>query len=358
MAQQRDYYEVLGVGRGADGGECKRAYRKLAMKYHPDRNPDSKDAEEKFKEASEAYSVLSDPEKRQIYDQYGHEGLSARTGGFNTSDFPDIFGMGRGGRSGSRRGDDLQYELEIDFEDAVFGCSKEIRIPRTESCERCDGSGCEPGTRRVSCGTCGGRGQVYSQQGFLTMSRTCSRCRGTGQMIQRPCSSCRGSGLEQVQRTRRIDIPAGVDTGNRMRLAGEGNAGSSGGARGDLYVLIHVRRHDVFRREEADLHCRVKINVSQAALGARIKVPTLEGEETHTVRPGTQSGSRLLLRGKGVPKLRGSRRGDLYAHLDVDIPKRLNRDQRALFERLGEALEADPQPADGGFFGKLREGLR
>ena len=366
MVTKRDYYDVLGVDRGADAAACKRAYRKLAMKYHPDRNPGSKEAEEKFKEASEAYGVLSDPEKRQLYDQFGHEGLASRTGGFSPGDFPDvfgdifgdIFGMGRSSRSGARRGDDLQYELEIDFEDAAFGCSKEIRIPRTESCERCDGSGCEPGSRRVGCGTCRGRGQIYTQQGFLTMTRTCSRCRGTGRVIQQPCSICRGGGLQRIHRKRKIDIPAGIDTGNRMRLSGEGNAGTNGGPRGDLYVRVHVREHELFRRDKADLHCRIHINVAQAVLGAKVQVPTLEGEETHTVRPGTQSGNRLRLRGRGIPKLRGSRRGDLYAHLEVDIPKKLSRKQRELFEELGETFKTDGRPLDSGFFGKLRDGLR
>lgn len=365
MPEKRDYYEVLGVDRGADATVCKRAYRKLAMKYHPDRNPGSKAAEEKFKEASEAYSVLSDPEKRRLYDQFGHQGLSGRTGGFNPGDFPDIFGdifgdlfgMRGGGRSRARRGDDLQYELEIDFEDAVFGCTKELSIPRTVSCERCEGSGCEPGTRRATCGTCGGQGQVVSQQGFFTMSRTCSRCQGTGQVIERPCSTCRGRGLQQVRGKKKVNIPAGVDTGNRLQLRGEGNAGANGGPRGDLYVLIRVRRHKIFKREGDDIHCQVRINIAQAALGAKVNVPTLDGGETHSVRPGTQNGHRLVLRGKGVSQLNGRRRGDLYAHVEVEIPKRLNRKQRDLFERLGEALESDKRGSSTGFFDKFREGL-
>lgn len=365
MTEKRDYYEVLGVERGASAEECKRAYRRLAMKFHPDRNPDSKTAEESFKEASEAYGVLSDPEKRQAYDRFGHAGLSGN-GGFNATDFPDIFGdilsdfFGTGSRrrSGASRGDDLQYELEISFEDAVFGCSKELRIPRAESCDRCDGSGCEPGSRRAACGDCGGRGQIHTQQGFFSLSRTCPRCRGAGQVIQQPCSTCRGAGLQQVRRKRNLDIPAGVDDGTQMRLTGEGNAGRNGGPRGDLYVLIRVDEHDVFRRENSDLHCTVRINIAQAALGSPIQVPTLEGGEVHTVKPGTQSGTHLLLRGKGVAQVRGRRRGDLYAHLEVDVPKRLTADQRRLLEELGKTFDGPSPPPQNGIFSKIRDGLR
>ncbi len=361
--QKRDYYEVLGVGRDADEAECKRAYRKLALKYHPDRNPDSRDAEEKFKEASEAYSVLSDPQKRSRYDQFGHEGL-AGNGSFNTGDLRDVFGdifgdffnLGGGGRSGARQGEDLQYELELDFEEAVFGCTKELQIPRVEPCEECEGSGAAPGTSKVTCPTCRGRGQMHTQQGWLTMSRTCSHCRGTGQINERPCSDCRGEGRRRVQRNRRIDIPAGINEGNRMRIPGAGNVGTGGGPPGDLYVLIHVREHDLFHRDEADLHCTVRINVAQAALGSEISVPTLEGEETHTVKPGTQSGARLMLRGKGIPKLRGSRRGDLYAHVEVEIPTKLTREQRRLFESLRTALDGEDSKSHGGLLGKLHLG--
>lgn len=365
--EKRDYYEVLGVGRDADAATCKRAYRKLAMQYHPDRNPDSRDAEEKFKEASEAYSVLSDPDKRARYDQFGHAGLSGN-GGFNGSDlqdifseffgdFGDIFGMGSRRSSRARRGDDLQYELEITFEDAVFGTTKEIRLPRTEACDRCDGSGCEPGSRKGNCGNCGGRGQVVSQQGFFAVSRTCSRCGGTGQVIQQPCQQCQGRGARRTQRNRKVHIPAGIDDGMRLQMSGDGNAGSNGGPSGDLYVLIRVREHEVFERESSDLHCHVKVNVAQAALGAKVSVPTLEGEEVHSIKPGTQSGHRLCLRGKGVPHVRGSQRGDLYAHVDVEVPKRLSREQRELFEQLGASLEADRTDSGKGFFDKLRDGL-
>ena len=368
MVQKRDYYDVLGVPRGADEAQCKRAYRKLAMKHHPDRNPGSKEAEEKFKEASEAYSVLSDPEKRQVYDQYGHEGLAGGgMGGFNASDFPDIFGdifgdffgtSSRRGRSRATSGDDLLYELEIDFEDAAFGCSREIQIPRNETCEDCDGSGAAPGTRPVHCNRCGGRGQVQTQQGFFVMSRTCSTCRGTGQIIEQLCPTCAGRGLRQVQRKRAVDIPAGVDDGMRLRLSGEGGVGSNGGPRGDLYVQIHVREHEIFKREDADIHCHVSINVAQAALGAKVAIPTLEGEEIHTIKPGTQSGARLMLRGKGIQHVRGSRRGDLYAHVDVEIPKRLNREQRELFEQLGTTLTVEQTSDEDSFFDKLRDGFR
>ena len=361
--EKRDYYDVLGVGRDADAAECKRAYRKLALKYHPDRNPDSKDAEDRFKEASEAYSVLSDPEKRNRYDRFGHAGLSGN-GGFNPGDFPDIFGdlfgdlfgMGRSGRSGARRGDDLQYELDLDFEEAVFGCNKELRIPRIGQCDRCDGSGCEPGSQRVRCGNCGGRGQVYTRQGFLTVAATCSRCRGTGQSINDPCTKCRGRGQSREQRKREVRIPAGVDDGTQIRLSGEGNSGSLGGPNGDLYVLVHVRPHEVFRREKADLHCTVQINVAQAVLGARVRIPTLEGDEILSVKPGTQSGSRLMIRGRGVHQLQSSRRGNLYAHIKVDIPRKLTKHQRRLFEDLSKSFGGDSRSSDGGLFGKFRSG--
>ncbi len=363
--QKRDYYEVLGVARNADAAECKRAYRKLAMKYHPDRNPGSREAEEKFKEASEAYRVLSDAEKRSQYDQFGHEGLSGN-GGVNASDFPDIFGdifgdffdLGRRGRSGARRGNDLQYELELNFEEAVFGCSKEIQFPRVEPCDSCEGSGSMPGTSKRPCRGCGGRGQVHTRMMGLMMSQTCPHCRGAGQVIDRPCTDCSGEGRRRVTRNHRIDIPAGIDDGNRMQLAGSGDVGSGGGPPGDLYVVIHVHQHELFRREGADLHCTVPISVAQAALGAEIKVPTLEGAEPYKVKAGTQPGAQFKLRGKGISRLHSGRRGDLYAQVEVRIPTKLTRDQRKLFERLQKVLDGEEREPHGGLLGKLHLGGR
>ena len=365
MVAKRDYYEVLGVGRDCSAQELKSAYRKLAMKYHPDRNPDAKDAEDKFKEASEAYSVLSDAEKRSRYDRFGHDGLSGN-GGFQPGDFADfsdvvgdffgdIFGGGGRSRNRARRGSDLQYELEIDFEDAVFGFSTDIQFPRTETCERCNGSGAEAGSRRSTCGSCGGRGQVYYQQGFFSVGRTCSACQGAGQVIRHPCKSCSGAGSQRNQRKLKVNIPPGVDHGTRLRLSGEGESGPNGGPKGDLYVLIHVREHAVFHREKYDLHCRVPVNVAQAALGAEIQAPTLEGEESVKVRPGTESGARYKLRGKGVPHLNSGRRGDLYVHVTVSMPQKLTTEQRKLFKKLGELLPAENMPSDKSFFDKLRD---
>ena len=365
MVAKRDYYEVLGVERDSGDQELKSAYRKLAMKFHPDRNPDSADAEDKFKEASEAYSVLSDSDKRARYDRFGHDGLTG-SGGFNPADvgdFSDVFGdffgdiFGGGGRSRSRprRGSDLQYELEIEFEDAVFGFSTEIQFPRTESCDRCDGSGAEPGSRKITCDTCGGRGQVYYQQGFFSVGRTCSACRGAGQVIQKPCKTCSGAGSSRTQRKLKVKIPPGVDHGTRLRLSSEGESGPNGGPKGDLYVLIHVSEHGIFHREKYDLHCQVPVNVAQVALGAEIQVPTLEGDSSVTLRPGTQSGARYKLRAKGVPHVNSGRRGDLYVHVTVAIPTKLSPEQRKLFEQLGELLPVENTPNDKGFFDKLRD---
>ena len=366
MVAKRDYYEVLGVGHDCGEQELKSAYRKLAMQHHPDRNPGSAEAEDKFKEASEAYSVLTDSDKRARYDRFGHDGLTG-SGGFQpggAGDFSDVFGDffgdifgGGGGRSRNRprRGSDLQYELEIEFEDAVFGFSTEIQFPRTEACDRCDGSGAEPGSRKITCDTCGGRGQVYYQQGLFSVGRTCSSCRGAGQVIKNPCKTCSGAGSSRTQRKLKVNIPPGVDQGTRLRLSAEGESGPNGGPKGDLYVLIHVREHAIFHREKYDLHCQVPVNIAQATLGAEIQVPTLEGDSSITLRSGTQSAARYKLKGKGVAHVNSGRRGDLYVHVTVAIPTKLSREQRKLFEQLGELLPVENAPNDKGFFDKLRD---
>ena len=365
---KRDYYEVLGVERSASGDAIKSAYRKLALKYHPDRNPDDSEAEEKFKEASEAYSVLSDAQKRQRYDQFGHQGVGgAGAGGFNPqdfSDFSDIFGdffgfgdiFGGGGRRrGPRRGSDLQYELEIEFQEAVFGKETEIQFPRVDSCGTCNGSGAKPGTQPRTCSTCGGRGQVYYQQGIFSVGRPCTACRGQGKVIESPCEECRGGGQVRRQRKMKINIPAGVDDGTRLRLTGEGEGGPNGGPAGDLYVLIRVKEHELFEREDHDLHCETGINVAQAALGAEIDVPTLEGDRKLKIPSGAQNGQRFRIRGQGVPHVNSGRRGDLIVHLRVLIPQKLSSEQKEHFEALRDLLPADHETQKKGFFDRVKD---
>ncbi len=365
--EKRDYYEVLGVGRDAADQAIKSAYRKMALKYHPDRNPNNSEAEDKFKEASEAYSVLSDAGKRNRYDRFGHQGVaSAGADGFNPADFSDFadifgdfFGFGDlfgGGqrRSRARRGTDLQYDLEVDFEDAVFGMNTEIRFPRTEACGDCDGSGAERGTSPRTCPTCSGRGQVQYQQGFFSVSRPCSSCRGAGRIVERHCSSCRGEGRVRKQRKLKLNIPPGVDTGTRLRLSGEGEGGALGGPPGDLYVLLSVREHPIFERVNSDLHCEVPINVAQAALGAEIEVPALEGSEVLRIPPGAQSGNTYRIRHKGVAGVRDGRRGDLVIHIKVVVPAKMTTLQRQLFEQLLDELPADNTPTEKGIFEKVK----
>ena len=366
MAKQ-DYYELLGLPRGAGAPEIKSAYRKLAMKYHPDRNAGDKGAEERFKGAAEAYSVLSDPDKRNRYDRFGHQGLAgAGAGGFNPADFSDfadifggffgfgdLFGGGRGRRP--RRGADLQYDLEIDFEDAAFGMNTEIRFPRMERCEECEGSGAEKGSGPTVCGQCGGRGQVQFQQGFFSISRPCSACRGAGRVIEKPCPSCRGEGAVRRQRKLKVNVPPGVDTGTRLRLNGEGEANAHGGSPGDLYVVLQVSEHPVFERSENDLHCQVPVNAAQAALGADINVPTLEGEAGLRIPAGVQTGAKFRIRHQGVADLRSGRRGDLVVHVKVVIPDKLTKAQRKLFEQLLEELPTDNAPMEKGVFEKVRD---
>jgi len=367
---KRDYYEVLGVGREAGEQDIKGAYRKLAMKHHPDRNPDDPHAEEKFKEASEAYSVLSDAQKRAAYDRFGHAGVQGAAGqsGFGQEGFPDVgdilgdfFGFGDlfGGGGGRRRnraqrGEDVRYDLEIAFEEAVFGLGAEIQVPRMEACDHCKGSGSEPGSGSSTCPTCNGRGEVIYQQSFLSIRRTCSTCNGSGHIIRNPCSTCRGQGYKQVHRKLKVNIPPGVDDGTRMRLAGEGQPGANSGPHGDLYVFLKVKPHPFFERNESDLHCTIPLNIAQAALGAEIEIPTLEGMHKLKIPEGTQNGAQFCLRHKGVHVLNGGTRGDLFVHVDVKVPARLTREQRKLMEQLRESLPVDNAPAEKGLFEKVK----
>ena len=347
---KRDYYEVLGVDRGASEGDIKKAYRRVAMKFHPDRNPDDSEAEEKFKEASEAYEVLSDGEKRAAYDQFGHDAVAGGAGGAggagfgNFSDifgdvFGDIFGGGRGGRAGPRRGSDLQYNMELTLEEAVSGITREIRIPTLASCGTCDGSGAKPGSKPSTCGTCGGLGQVRMTQGFFQVQQTCPKCRGRGSIITDPCQDCHGAGRVEEAKTLSVKIPAGVDTGDRIRLSGEGEAGPEGGPPGDLYVQVMVKEHEIFQRDGRNLYCEVPISFIDAALGGELEVPTLSGRVKLKVPPETQTGKLFRLRGKGVASVRGGGPGDLLCRVVVETPVNLNARQKELLKELQEELD-------------------
>lgn len=366
---KRDYYEILGVPRNADEGTIKSAYRKLALKYHPDRNPNDAEAEEKFKEAAEAYSVLSDAQKRAAYDRYGHQGVQgAGAAGFDPSafaDFSDIFGdffgfsdlFGGRGRRRDRpqRGDDVRYDLEISFEDMMKGLEAELQVPRTEPCSRCNATGAEPHDGLTVCPVCRGRGEVIYQQSFLSVRRTCGQCGGRGQIIRRPCTQCKGEAYVRKDRKLKVRIPPGVDTGTRVRVPGEGQPGVNGGGYGDLYVFVTVKEHPVFDRRDADLHCTVPINVAQAALGTEVELLTFDGLQTVRIPEGTQPGGQVKLKGLGVPHLNGSGRGDLYVHIDVKIPTKLTREQRKLFEQLRETLPEENEPSEKSLFEKVKD---
>lgn len=368
---KRDYYEVLAVSRTATDQEIKSAYRRLAVKYHPDKNPDDATAEERFKEAAEAYSVLSDPEQRRRYDRFGHAGVSSSAAGAGAWGAPgfggiedilgdlfgfgDVFGGGRGGarRSSAQRGADLRYDLEITLEEAANGMTAQLRIPRLESCETCKGSGAAEGSHPESCSTCAGSGQVRYQQGFFSVARTCHVCRGTGKVIKNPCSDCRGTGRVEREKQLEVKVPAGVETGSRLRVSGEGQAGTQGGTSGDLYVVIHVAEHELFERQGNNLYEAIPITFTQAALGAEIVVKTLDGEEKLKVPMGTQTGSVFRLRGKGMPSLGGRGRGDLFISVTVITPTTLTREQRRLLEQLAEVESKDLE--NKGLVDKVRD---
>ena len=368
---KRDYYEVLGVARGANEADLKSAFRKLAMKYHPDRNPGDKDCEHHFKEANEAYDVLKDAQKRAAYDRFGHAAFEHGTGGgagfgadFASSFadiFEDLFGVGGGRRgrpSGRERGADLRYNMEITLAEAFNGKTAQIRIPTAVTCEVCSGSGAKAGSRPKACPTCGGYGKIRHAQGFFTMERTCPACHGRGQVIEDPCPTCAGSGRVTRERTLAVNIPAGVEDGTRIRLAGEGEAGARGGPSGDLYIFISLAQHAFFQRDGADLHCRVPISMVTAALGGGFDVPTIDGGKTRVKVPeGTQSGRVFRLQGKGMPVLRARGTGDMYVQVMVETPQKLSKRQKELLTEFERQSSGETHPESAGFFAKVKEFL-
>lgn len=366
---KRDFYEVLGVAKDSDDQAIKAAYRKLALKHHPDRNPGDHEAEEKFKEAAEAYSVLSDAQKRAAYDRYGHQGLQASgmQGGFDPSAFSDfsdilgdffgfgdIFGGGRGRGGRAQRGDDVRFDLEITLEEVLRGKNAEIMVPRLDPCQRCNTTGAEPGGMSA-CPTCHGRGELLYQQGFLSIRRTCNSCGGRGQIVKRPCTQCKGEGYKRNDRKLKVTIPPGVDNNTRLRLQGEGQPGGSGGPAGDLYVVLKVKDHPIFERNADELHCVVPVNIAQAALGTEVDLLTLDGLQTLKVPEGAQPGSQVRLRGYGVPRLNASGRGDLIVHVEVHVPEKLSREQRKLMEQLRDILPTENDPKEKGLFEKVKD---
>ncbi len=369
---KRDYYEVLGVSRTASDQEIKSAYRKLALLHHPDRNPNNPDSEEKFKEATEAYSVLADAGKRQMYDRFGHAGVGAAAGagmgGFDASvfqDFSDIFGdffgfgdlFGGGNRRRSRaqRGADLREDLTLEFDEAVFGAETEVHVRRHEVCDECKGSGAAPGHTAQTCRSCGGRGQVRYQQGFFSISRPCPTCQGTGSVITDPCPKCKGEARVLKEKTVQVKVPAGVEDGTRIRYSGQGEAGAFGGPAGDLYIVLHVKEHPFFEREGHDLHCVVPISFSQAALGTEIQIPTLDGEHTLKIPEGTQPGTTFRIRSKGVPVLNGHGKGDLFVEVKVQTPTRLTKRQKELLQELDGTIRVENKPQRRTLLSKVKD---
>jgi len=368
---KRDYYETLGVARNASQAELKKAYRKMAMKLHPDRNPDDKAAEEKFKEAKEAHDVLSDEQKRSAYDQFGHEGIDRMNGGGGGGHaqggfgdvFGDIFGDIFGGAGGQRggqgsrvqRGDDLRYNLDMSLEDAVAGDSVKIRVPTFVACKPCGGSGAKKGTTAKTCSTCGGHGQVRMQQGFFSIQQTCPKCHGTGEMIANPCNTCHGQGRVQEHKTLSAKVPAGVDTGDRIRLSGEGEAGAHGGPAGDLYIHINVKEHPIFVREDSNLFCEAPLNITIAALGGEMEVPTLDGRVKLKIPAETQTGKMFRVRGKGVKPVRGGPIGDLFCKVVIETPVNLNGDQKELLRQFEDSLTGSKHnPQAHSWLGKVK----
>ncbi|MBI3880222.1 MAG: molecular chaperone DnaJ [Verrucomicrobia bacterium] len=383
---KRDYYEVLGVGRTSTDDDLKKAYRKLAVKFHPDKNPGDKHAEEKFKELSEAYEALSDPQKRAAYDQYGHGAFDprarARSGGFSSgggfhdpfevfrevfgggggggggSIFDELFGGGRQDPTGPERGADLRYDLEIAFDEAVLGCEKEVSVSKLDGCEKCHGTGAEHGSGTKLCQTCGGRGRVVMSRGIFSIQQTCPRCEGGGRVIEKPCKECKGAGRKERASKIKIKIPPGVDNGIRLRSAGNGEGGVRGGSPGDLHVVLHVKEHEIFEREGDDLHCEVPISFVQAALGAEIEVPTMAGPARIEIPAGTQGGARFRLKAKGVKNVQGHGTGDLIVHATVEVPTHLNAEQKAKLAEFGASCDENVNPVSKSFFARAKNLFR
>jgi molecular chaperone DnaJ len=372
---KRDYYEVLGVERGAEAEEIKKSYRKLAVKHHPDKNPGDKAAEEKFKELGEAYEALSDPQKRAAYDQYGHaafdprlRGGAGRSGGFHDpadifrevfggggSIFEDLFGGGRSDPTQPQRGADLRYDMEITFEEAAHGSEKEITVTKQDRCDVCHGSGAETGSKSKTCPTCGGRGQVISSRGIFSIAQTCPRCEGAGKVLEKPCKVCHGAGRREQTTKIKLRIPAGVDTGSRLRSSGNGEAGLRGGPAGDLYVILHVKPHEIFQRDGDDLICEVPVGFVQAALGAEIEVPTLSGKTHIKIPAGTQPGTTFRLKGKGIKNVQGFGSGDLHVRVNVEVPSHLNHAQKAKLQEFAELCDETVNPLTQSFFEKAKK---